>query len=84
MAEQKRVFTFSIKSNFPEVVLKIQDGSNALVNGVESSVIKSMISRVEHKIRADEKTNECYFVEEFCKDRIFYFAKQIKIRGQKV
>lgn len=80
MAEQKRVFTFSIRSNFLEMVLKIQDESNVLVDGVESSVIKSMISRVEHKIRADEKTNWMLF----CKDRIFHFAKQIKIRGQKV
>ena len=84
MAEQKEVSKSSIKSSFLGVVLKIQDENNVSVNGVESSVIKLMASRVEHRVRVDEKTNECYFVEKFYKDRIFYFAKQIKVRGQEV
>ena len=39
-----------------------------------------MVSRVEHNIRVDEKRNECYFVKKSCRGRIFYFAKQIRVR----
>ena len=83
MAEQNRVSTSSIKSNFLELVLKIQDGSHVLVHGIESFVIESMISKVEHNIGVDEKTNECYFVKRSCKDRIFCFATQMKVRNQR-
>ena len=75
VAGQRRVSTPSIKSNFLELVLKIQDEVHVLVHGIESSVIESVISRVEHKIRVDEKTNECYFVKNSCRGRIFYFAE---------
>ena len=83
MAEQNRVSTSNVESNFLELVLKIQDKSYVLVHGIESSVIESMISRVEHKIRVDEKTNECYSVRKSCEGGIFCFTKQIKVRNQK-
>ena len=60
-----------------------QDKAQLHVQNIESSVIELVVLRVERNIRVDEKTNGCYFVKKSCKDRIFYFAKQIKIRNQK-
>ena len=82
MAEQNRVSTSSIKSNFLELVLKVRDKNHVLVYGIGSSVIESMISRVEHNIGVDEKTNECHFVRKSCEGGIFCFTKQIKVKDQ--
>lgn len=57
MVEQEKSFYISAKLNFFEQVLQAQHGSNVLTCSFETPIFESMILRVEHNIKVDEKTN---------------------------
>lgn len=58
MAEQEKNFHISVKSNYFELVLQVQHEAHALTHSFETSILESMILRVEHNIELDEATNK--------------------------
>ena len=59
MAKQEKNFHISVKSDYFELVLQVQhEAPHALTHSFETSILESMILRVEDNIELDEATNE--------------------------